>query len=153
MASTFIDIHGKVKFIHAVKLNKYNRWSVTIYPTPESVKLLRELKAEGLKNEFQRDDGGDYMSFHRDPEKVFLDKVRRFECPVVKDKDGKVIDGHTIGWGSDVTVRLEYYKSTPKSRYKYAACRWDSLVVHELVPFIPEVQVVDKPQPEEVKPW
>ena len=159
--SKIIDIHGKVKFIHAVTLNKYNRWSITLYPTPESMALLRELKADGLKNEFQRDDDGDYMSFHRDPTKVMRGKVVAFAAPKVIDRDGALMDGHKVGWGSDVTVRLEYYKSTPQSPYKYAAVRWDSLRVDNLVPFeairdLPPAEaeaVISLQNAEEPKPW
>lgn len=161
MASKLIDIHGKVKYIHAVALNKYNRWSITLYPTDESMKLLRELKSEGLKNEFQRDDDGDYMSFHRDPEKLVRGKTRAFAAPKVIDKDGNLMDGYRVGWGSDVTCRLEYYKNGPKSPYKFAAVRWDSLRVDNLVPFEAErdlppteaAEVKSLKEAEEPKPW
>jgi len=156
-----IDIHGKVKFIHAVSLNKYNRWSITLYPTPESMKVVRELKAEGLKNEIQRDDDGDYITFHRDPQKMMRGKVVAFTAPRVIDKDGVLMDGHKVGWGSDVTCRVEFYKSTPQSPYKYAAVRWDSLRVDNLVPFeatrdLPPAEaeaVKSLQQAEEPKPW
>lgn len=161
MASKFIDIHGKVKFIHAVRLNKYNRWSITLYPTEDGMKLLRELKSEGLKNEFQRDDDGDYMSFHRDPEKLMRGKMQAFAAPRVIGPDGNPMDGSRVGWGSDVTCRLDYYKSGPKSTYKYSACRWDSLRVDNLVPFEPEsmlppveaAEVKSLKEAEEPKPW
>lgn len=136
-----VDLHGKVKFVHALNLNKYNRWSVTLYLTEESLKKVREMKAEGLKNEIKRDDGGDYISFHRDPTKEMRGKVVSFPAPKVIDKEGQPMDGSKIGWGSDVMVRLETYKSGPNSAFKFFGARFDSIRVDNLVEYNPDKQL------------
>lgn len=134
--SEIIDVHGKVKFIHAVNLSKFDKWTITIYPDPKSLEVIRDLQADGLKNQLKKDDDGYYTSFHREPNKKIRGVVKAFAAPRVLDKDGKTLmDGMKIGWGSDVTVRLEVYKSSPTSLYKYIAARWDSLRVNNLVPF------------------
>lgn len=164
MARTYLDIHGKVKFIHAVNLNKYGKWSITIYPDAKSLEKIRELQADGLKNILKKDQGdpdGYYISFHREPTKPMRGKVVAFPAPVVIDKDGQPMDGSTIGWGSDVTVRVEIYRSTPASQYKYVACRWDKLRVDNHIPFSAEKQLPpmeaaemkSMAEAEEPEPW
>lgn len=163
MAKTtqLVDLHGKVKFIHAVNLNKYNRWAITLYLTEESLKKVREWKAEGLRNEIKRDDDGDFITFHRDPTKMIKGKVVPFLAPKVIGPDKQPMDGSKVGWGSDVTARIEVYKSTPLSTYKFFGARWDSLRVDNLVEYNPEKQLTPAEQEahkslqnaEEPEPW
>lgn len=129
----YVDIHGKVKYIHAVQLNKYGSWAVTLYPTEKSLEVCRELQAEGCKNVMKKDDDGYYIQYKREPQKVMKGKMVAFAAPRVISADGKPMDGSVIGWGSDVTARLEvYYHGTPSGK-KAAAARWDSLRVDNLV--------------------
>lgn len=136
MAKNLVDIHGKVKYIHAVNMSQFNKWSITIEPDAKSLEVVKGWIAEGLKNELKKNEANEYyISFHRDPEKTMRGKKVAFAAPRVIDRDGKIFDGSLIGRGSDVTCRLDVYRSTPQSPYKYIAARWDSLRVDELVPW------------------
>jgi hypothetical protein len=132
----FEDFHGKVRWIHAVALNNFGRWSITLEPDQKALERIRELQAEGLKNTLRKDDDGVWsVNFHRDPNKTIRGKIITFAAPKVIGPDGLPMDGSKIGRGSDVTARVEVYRSGPKSMYKYVACRWDAVRVDSLVPF------------------
>jgi hypothetical protein len=157
-----VDVHGKVKYIHAVTPGKYGDWSVVLYLDEKSLEYIRDLQAQGLKNVLKKDDDGYFITFRRELSKVIKGQLKAFAAPRVVDKDGPM-DGHKVGWGSDVTVRLEVRWVTPPNQTKQVpACRWDSLRVDNLVPYDPDKTLlsdVDKeaqkalinaPEPE---PW
>lgn len=135
MKTELIDLHGKIKYIHAVAFNKYEKWSVTFYPTEESMKVILDLKADGVKNVLKKDDDGYYIQFSREPTKLMRGKVVAFTAPKVIDREGKPFDGNKIGWGSDATIRLEVYQHGTPSGGKSKAARWDSVRIDNLVPF------------------
>lgn len=135
-ATETIDVFGKIKYIHAVNLNKYGSWSVTIYPDQKSLDIIRDLQAEGLKNVMKKDDDGYFMQFKRDPSKVMRGKVIAFTAPKVVDAEGKLFDGNKVGWGSDAIVRLEVYThAVPNTQKRAKAARLDSIKVVNLIPF------------------
>lgn len=135
MASELIDIQGKVKFIHAVNFNKYDKWSVTIYPEPKSLELIRDLQGQGLKNVIKKDEDGYYVQFSREPTKLMRGKIVAFAAPKVVDNKGEPMDGTKIGWGSDVTVRLDVYQHGTPNGGKAKAARWEAIRVDNLVPW------------------
>jgi len=139
-ASNLEDFHGKIKFIHAVNMNKYDKWSVTFYPDSKSLDRIRELQAEGIKNVMKKDDDGYYIQFSREPTKLIRGKVVAFAAPKVVDRDGQPFDGNKIGWGSDATIRLEVYQHGTPNGGKAKAARWDSIRVDNLIPFNAEKQ-------------
>lgn len=134
-ATELIDVHGKLKYIHAVSFNKYDKWSVTFYPTPESLEVIRDLQAQGVKNVMKKDDDGYFISFSREPTKLIRGKVVAFAAPKVIDKEGKPFDGNKIGRGSDATIRLEVYQHGTPSGGKAKAARWDSARIDNLIPY------------------
>lgn len=134
-ASYSLDVNGKIKYIHAVNFNKYDKWSVTFYPDNKSLEDIRDLQSKGLKNVMKKDDDGYFIQFSREPTKLIRGKVVAFTAPKVVDSEGKPFDGMRVGWGSDATIRLEVYQhGTPNGGKSYAA-RWDSIKVTNLVPF------------------
>lgn len=135
VATTTLDVRGKIKYIHAVNLNKYGDWSVTIYPDNPSLEIIRDYQAKGWKNVMKKDDDGYFIQFKRSPTKMMRGKVVAFTAPKVVDSEGKPFDGMKVGWGSDAIVRLEVYQHGTPSGGKAFACRWDSLKVTNLVPF------------------
>lgn len=154
----FVDIHGKIKYIHAASLNKYGQWTVTLYPDEKSLEICRELQAEGCRNVLKKDADGYYIQYKREPQKVIKGKMIAFAAPRCVDADAKPMDGNKIGWGSDCTLRLEvYYHGTPSGK-DAAAARFDSVRVDNLVEWIPEQlppgereahnSLVNAPQPE-----
>lgn len=130
-----VDVHGKIKFCHAVSFNKYDKWSVTLYPTKDSLEVIRDLQAQGLKNVMKKDDDGYFIQFSREPTKLIRGKVVAFSAPKVIDREGKPFDGNKIGWGSDATIRLEVYTHGTPNGGKAKAARWDSVRIDNLVPF------------------
>lgn len=137
MASEFIDVQGKISWLHAVGFNKFDCWSVTLHPDTKSLEVLRELQAQGLKNQMKKDDDGYFMAFRRDPTKLMRGKLVAFAAPKVVDKDGIPMDGSRIGNGSDATVRLEVYQHGTPSGGKSKAARFDSVRIDNLIPFNP----------------
>lgn len=131
-----VDVEGKIKYIHGVNLNKYGKWAITVYPTPKSLDIIRDLQADGLKNVMKKDDDGYYITFSREPTKLMRGKVVAFTAPKIVDADGKLMDGNKVGWTSDAIVRLEVYSHpVPNTQKRAKAARWDSLKVTNLVPF------------------
>lgn len=132
----YVDVQGKIKFIHAVNFNKYEKWSITFYPTTESRNIIHDLQAEGVKNVMKKDDDNAYyIQFSREPTKLIRGKVVAWPAPRVVDKDGQLMDGSTIGWGTDATIRLEIYQHGTPNGGKSKAARWDSIRVDNLVPW------------------
>jgi hypothetical protein len=141
MASEYIDVQGKVMFIHAVNFNKYDKWSITLRPTQASLEIIRDLQAQGIKNVMKKDDNGYYIQFSREPTKLMRGKVVAFAAPkCVQLVDGKpeLMDGSRIGHDSDVTVRLEVYQHGTPNGGKAKAARWDSIRVDNLIPWDPD---------------
>lgn len=134
-ATELIDVQGKLKFIHAVSFNKYDKWSVTFYPTTPSLEVIRDLQSQGVKNVMKKDDDGYFIQFSREPTKLMRGKVVAFTAPKVIDKDGQPFDGNKIGRGSDATIRLEVYQHGTPSGGKAKAARWDSVRIDNLVPW------------------
>lgn len=135
MSSELIDVQGKVKYIHAVNFNKYDKWSIVIYPTGPSLEIIRDLQAQGIKNVMKKDDDGYFIQFSREPTKLIRGKVVAFPAPKVLGPDGKPMDGLKVGRTSDVTVRLEVYPHGTPNGGKAKASRWDSVRVDNLVPW------------------
>ena len=134
-SSQLVDVHGKLKYIHAVSFNKYDKWSVTFYPDAKSLEVIRELQAEGVKNVMKKDDDGYFIQFSREPTKLIRGKVIAFAAPKVIDKDGKPFDGNRIGRGSDATIRLDVYSHATPNGGRAKAARWDSIRIDNLIPF------------------
>lgn len=137
-ATEMIDVQGKLKYVHAVGFNKYEKWSVTFYPTPASLEIIRDLQAQGVKNVMKKDEDGYFIQFSREPTKLMRGKVIAFTAPKVIDKEGQPFDGTKIGRGSDATIRLEVYQHATPSGGKAKAARWDSIRIDELVPWDPD---------------
>lgn len=139
MSSTeLIDVQGKLKYVHAVAFNKYDKWSVVFYPNQASLEIIRDLQAQGVKNVMKKDDDGYFIQFSREPTKLMRGKVIAFTAPKVIDKEGKQFDGNKIGRGSDATIRLEVYQHGTPSGGKAKAARWDSIRIDNLVPWDPD---------------
>lgn len=141
--SSVEEFQGKIKYIHAAGLNKYDKWSVTFYPDPKALERIRDLQADGLKNVIKKDDDNQYfIQFSREPIKKYLDKKTGmtkemiFSPPKVKDHKGAALDGNRIGRGSDCKVLLElYWYNAPNSSKKVVAARFEGVIVDNLVPY------------------
>jgi hypothetical protein len=151
LASEFIDVQGKVSWLHAVGFNRFDKWSVTLHPDTRSLEVIRDLQAQGIKNQMKKDDDGYYIQFSREPSKLMRGKVVAFAAPKVVDKDGVPIDGSRVGNGSDVTVRLEVYQHGTPNGGKAKAARFDSIRIDNLVPYQPDRDLGSQDEKDAVK--
>jgi hypothetical protein len=140
MATESKYLKGKAKFAHVFDPDTmYNKWQVLLYPDEPSLKIIRELQEQGIKNKLKKDDDGYNMTFSRP---TFRDNKRLgtttpYAPPLVVDKDGTPWPRNTkIGNGSDVTIGLEVYEhAQPGTAKKAKAARLKSLRVENLVPY------------------
>lgn len=144
MASEFIYITGKCKWFRPFTLEtQYETpyWSYVHYPDAESLEKLRELQAEGMKNQIKKDDDGWYVRIKRPASlKRYVNGMtinNPLKPPKVLNKDGvELSDMTSVGNGSDVTTKLEVYQHrVPNSDKKAKAVRWDSTRIDNLVEF------------------
>ena len=136
MAKTeHIYIQGKVSWFRPKVPNKWNKWSVQIHPNDKGLDLIRELQAEGCKNQLKKDNDGYYTSFSRPVTKeTSTGKILSFTPVEVFDNQGNLFDGN-VGNGSDATLKLEVYSHGTPGGGKAKAVRWVSARIDNLVPF------------------
>lgn len=139
-ATEEVYVKGKVKWFRAVvPESQYEtpRWSHVLYPDTESLEIIRDLQAQGAKNQLKKDDDNQYyVRISRPVEIRKRDGTKRAMFPPkVIDKEGNLFEGN-VGNGSDVTTKLEVYShNVPNSRNKAKAMRWLSSRIDNLVPF------------------
>ena len=140
MATETIYLKGKAKFVRVFQPDmKYNKWQVLLYPDEPSLKLIRGLQDEGIKNRLKQDDDGFNMTFSRptfrEDRKTGI--TTPLAPPIVRSADGKTPhpEAIQIGNGSDVQIGLEVYDhSQPGTIKKAKAARLKSIRVDNLVP-------------------
>lgn len=156
MAKRYIYIEGVLSWVkHAKPDDKFGepKWSLTVHPFPDSLKLLKEdllvTKGDvyGILNKLQTDEEGDYISFSRHVSKVYGGKIITFTPPIILNVDGSPVGSDmAIGNGSTGIVTLEYY-TWPKAGKRGSAVRWESLRLTNFIPYEPKKDL----PPEEYK--
>ncbi len=132
--SEFIEITGKVAWFRSKVPNKWNKWSVQIHPDNAGLELIRDLQAQGVKNQLKKDDDGYFASFSRPVTKTTsTGKIISFK-PVEVFHNGELLIDN-VGNGSDVILKLEVYSHDTPGGGKAKAIRWVSANVINLVPF------------------
>lgn len=134
--SELINFTGKVRYVQAVDPNKFGKWSIQFYPDANSLEHLRELQAQGIKNQMKKDEDGYNIQISRPVSIEFSKGVATPVLPPkVRNKDKQPIDGRSVGDGSDVIVTVELYTyKIPQSQQRGKAIRFYGLTVNELVP-------------------
>jgi len=140
MASETVYVKGKAKFVHVFQPDmKYNKWQVLLYPDEPSLKTIRKLQDEGIKNKLKQDDEGYSMTFSRptfrEDRKTGI--TTPLAPPIVRSADGKTPhpEAIQIGNGSDVQVGLEVYDHAQPGTLKRAkAARLKSIRIDNLIP-------------------
>lgn len=138
-----ITVRGKCKWAHVTRLNRYDAWSLELWPIQEDLELIRDLQAQGLKNVLKKDDDGYNIRFKREPKRDIRlrtgeVKTLIFAPPTVSMADGSPLpNGVSIGNGSDVSVILEVYPHGTPGGGKAVAARLEGVKVDNLVPFDP----------------
>lgn len=134
----YVYIQGKVSWFRPKVPNKWNKWSVQIHPDAKGLELIRDLQAQGIKNQLKKDDDGYYSTFSRPVTKETAGgRILSFTPVEVFDKDGNPFDGN-VGNGSDVTLKLEVYNHNVPGGGTAKAIRWQSARIDNLIPFNPE---------------
>lgn len=157
MATKLMYFRGKCKWLRADQLNPWGKWAMTLYPDQETLEIVRDLQAQGLKNVIKKDDDGYYFSVSRPQSINVNNKPVGLAAPLVLDGRHKLEDGGyaplraPVGNGSDVTVEVEVYQHrVPGGTGKGTAMRWKSVRVDNLVPFA-DVQNYPEEDRESVK--
>ncbi len=139
---TLTKIEGELDWTRVVNPEEYNgkkHWSTTVHPTRDSLDVIRDLQADGIKNVVKKDDRGYYVKFSRPIQQEKKGKiVKTFQPPIVTDKDGNVIDGMKIGNGSKGVVTLDVYEHAIQGGGKAKAARLESIQITELVEYVPQ---------------
>ena len=130
-----IEVQGKVRWCHTIQTNKYGKWSIELFPNKESLEVLRELQADGMKNVLKRDpEDGYFIRFSREPTKKIRNAMVNFEAPLVIDKEGNKITTE-VGNGSDATVILEVYPHATPSGGTAKAARFKGMRLDNYITF------------------
>lgn len=136
-------IQGKTAWFRPKVPNKWNKWSAQVHPNQEGLELIRELQAQGLKNQLKKDDDGYFLNISRPVTKeTATGKILSFEPVKVFDKDGNPFDGN-VGNGSDVTFKVEVYEHGTPGGGKAKAMRWVSSRIDNLIPFNSESDLAE----------
>lgn len=139
----YIYIQGKVSWFRPKVPNKWNKWSVQIHPNQKGLEVIRDLQAQGIKNQLKKDDDGYFTTFSRPVTKeTAAGRILSFTPVEVFDRDGNPFDGN-VGNGSDATLKLEVYSHNTPGGGKAKAVRWQSARIDNLVPFNPEKDLND----------
>jgi hypothetical protein len=142
-----IEVQGKSRWAHLLQLNKYGAWSIELFPTRDSLEIIRELQADGLKNVLKKDpEDGWYIAFRREPTKKIRGAIVNFPAPMVMDAEGKKFTGE-VGNGSDVTITLEVYTHGTPSGGTAVAARLKAVRIDNLVPFERKKDYTDEQKP------
>ena len=135
-----ITIEGKLDWTRVVTPEEYEgkkTWSTTVYPNAAGIQTVMEIKAEGVKNNLKKaEDGSWYIKFSRPVEIKKKDKVVKvLQPPVVTDMEGNIIDGYTIGNGSEGIVTLDLYTHPMKGGTTSKAARLERIKITKLVKY------------------
>lgn len=134
--SVDVYVKGKVSWVKAVTPNEWNKWTLCLHPDNESLEILRDLQAEGMKNVIKKDEDGYYIRFSRPCEVELRKGVKTgVTPPEIVDVNGAPMENVAIGNGSDGTVKLEVYVHPTPGGGKSKAARWAALRVDNLIPF------------------
>jgi hypothetical protein len=144
----YVYLKGKASWVQAHKINEFGKWSLMLHPDRESLDILRDLQADGVKNVIKKDDDGYFVRLARPNEIKVKGKIIGMVAPEVfdgtkplKDDDGNIIGYYPfkeyVGNGSDVVVKMQVYQhGIPGQPGKKAkAIRWESLRVDNLIPY------------------
>lgn len=136
-ATEYVYLSGKASWARTNTPDEWGNWKITLHPDAKSLEIVRDLQADGMKNQLKKDDDGYYVTFKRPTSKEFKGQIKPFNPPVVTKADGETpfIDG-LIGNGSDVTITLEVYEHKTPGGGKAKAGRLAAVRVDALVPYM-----------------
>lgn len=145
MATEEVYLKGTTDWFWHNRLNKFGKWAHRLYPDTESLEKIRDLQAEGVKNQLKKNEENVYyVNISRPPSLDKWTEVGKktvaLPAPVVIDDKGNPYAGN-VGNGSTVTTKVEVYShKTPAppgstTPGKAKAMRWVSSRIDSLVPY------------------
>ena len=152
MSTDFVYLQGKGKWCKVTTPDaKFGdpKWSVVLYPNPDSYNKLLDLKKKGIRNMIKKDEDGYFTTFSRPQEKKYRGRINAFTPPELLDGTKPLEDGgympfpreNLIGNGSDITIKLAVYTfSTPGDKpgeRTGCAARLESVRIDNLIPYNP----------------
>src|SRR5258708_814274 len=114
-------------------------WNVRVYLVPDSLAQFNKLKEQdgevaGIQNEVNEDTDGSFVTFRRPTHRKWNNVETPLIPPMVVDSDNQPFSGY-IGHGSDVTVKVEFYKFNKSFKQgKGKALRLVAVKIDHLVP-------------------
>lgn len=129
----YVFFEGTVKWVKARTPDKFNKYTIDLYPDAETRKAI---KATGARLSLKEGEDGFYYTFRRATELG----GRTLSPPTVVDADGAEFDGN-IGNGSKAIVKLELYEykggvgDDGKPYNGGKALRWEGIKILELVEY------------------
>lgn len=142
MSSVYVK--GKLSWVRHDRPNEWGKYTVTLHPDTPSLEIIRELQAEGVKNQIKKDEEGYYVTFSRPVSKEIKGRIVTFSPvelldgrqPPLPDGSFPPLRDVLVGNGSDGVVKLEtFYHRTPGTNGKAMAARLAAIRVDNLVPF------------------
>lgn len=143
----YIFLEGFFKWVRwETPDQEYRKYNAVIYPTPESLEIVRDLQSEGIKNVVKKDDDGYYVAFGRPHAKerkgrpdIIFGPVKLFDG-TKKREDGSFEEfpsGTQVGNGSTGIMKLEVYEHPVPggNNRKAKAARLVSIRIDELIPY------------------
>lgn len=112
-------------------------WSAVIRPTKESLEIVRDMQAEGIKNVVKKDDKGYYVKFSKPLEKKNKEGkvVKTFTTPIIKDAEGTDLTNTLVGNGSAGVMKVDLYEHPVKGGKTSHAARFEGVKITTLVPY------------------
>ena len=135
MATKTYYLSGKAKWAHVHRIDKYDKYSITLYPDEASLNQINEW-VDGtppIMNHLKEDEDGQFMKFGCPPNRLIAGKIVPFTIEVL-DNEGRPFH-QPIGNGSDVTIKVDVY-TYRKGEGK--AVRLRAVRIDNLVPFTSE---------------
>lgn len=128
--SKYIFLSGKAKWAKLDKPDaKYGYYGINLYMDEESEGVFKE---SGLTLRTKEDEEGKFVTFRRDPEKLFEDMEEKPRKLIFDPETKEYLPlQEAIGNGSLVTVKVEVYETK-----KYGmGHRLEAVAVDNLVPY------------------
>jgi hypothetical protein len=131
------NIKGDLSWIKASE-DRYDEfegkksWSAQIHPDKDSLELVREMQADGIKNKLKRDEKGWYVKFSHPLVKT--DKAGKitqvYTPPMVINRAGEVITG-SVNNGATGEVVVNFYEHPLKGGAKSYAARLKKIILDD----------------------
>jgi len=112
------------------------KWSAQLLPDAESLEIIRDLQAEGLKNVLKKNDENKYFTnFSRVFQKTDKEGkiIKTWTPPYTLDANNENLDPKILGNGSKGEIHLDVYEHPTPTGGKAKAARLEGVKITEVV--------------------